>query len=76
MQKQFVTSQNQVQMMSPRQQFLAQAQAQGLTNSAEMGPQGFRALPGGGFNGKDAQPNGNDGSIGSPVQSSSSKVSS
>ncbi|KAJ4747042.1 Transcriptional corepressor leunig-like protein [Rhynchospora pubera] len=74
MQKQFVTSQSQVQLMSPRQQFLAQAQAQGLTNSGEMGPQGFRALPGGGFTGKDAQPNGNDGSIGSPVQSSSSKM--
>ncbi|MQM23839.1 hypothetical protein Taro_056909, partial [Colocasia esculenta] len=61
-----------------QQQFLAQTQAQGsignTPNSGDMDPRRFRVLPHGSVNGKDGQPTGNDGSIGSPMQSSSPKV--
>ncbi|MQL96242.1 hypothetical protein Taro_028910 [Colocasia esculenta] len=54
------------------------AQAQGslgnTPNSGDMDPRRFRVLPHGSVNGKDGQPAGNDGSIGSPMQSSSPKV--
>lgn len=80
MQKPFISTQSQFQLMSQQQQqqLLAQAQAQGnLGNSPNYGdldPRRFRALPWGGLNAKDGQPAGTDGSIGSPVHSSSPKV--
>jgi len=40
-----------------------------------MDPQRLRGLARGGLNVKDSQPIANDGSIGSPMQSTSSKVS-
>jgi len=49
-----------------------------LTGSAmygDMDPQRFRGLPRGPLNAKDGQSIANDGSIGSPMQSASSKVS-
>lgn len=77
-QKPFLSTQNQFQLLSPQQQhqIIAQAQAQGsLNSSSNYGDMGrFRAMPRGGLNGKDGQPIGNDGSIGSPMQSSSPKV--
>ncbi|MQM12357.1 hypothetical protein Taro_045274 [Colocasia esculenta] len=79
-QKPFLPSQNQFQLLAPQQQhqFLAQAQAQGsignTPNSGDMDPRRFRVLPHGSVNGKDGQPAGNNGSIGSPMQSSSPKV--
>ncbi|KDP39380.1 hypothetical protein JCGZ_01137 [Jatropha curcas] len=61
-----------------QQQYLAQVQAQGnLANSpiyGDMDPRKFRGLPRGALQAKDGQPNGNDGSIGSPMQSTSSKM--
>lgn len=39
-----------------------------------MDPRRFKVLPRGGLNVKDGQPAGNEGSIGSPIQSSSPKV--
>jgi hypothetical protein len=80
MQKPFLSTQSQFQLMSPQQQqqFLAQAQAQGnLSNSSNYGdidPRRFTALTRGGLNGKDGQPAGTDGCISSPMQSSSPKV--
>lgn len=61
-----------------QQQLLAQVQAQGNLPSSpvygDMDPRKFRGLPRGGLQAKDGQPNANDGSIGSPMQSTSSKV--
>lgn len=61
-----------------QQQLLAQAQAQGnlgrSPNYGDVDPRRFRALPRGPTNGKEGQPTGTDGSIGSPMQSSSPKV--
>lgn len=61
-----------------QQQLLAQVQAQGnLANSpiyGDMDPRKFRGFPRGNLQAKDVQPNANDGYIGSPVQSTSSKV--
>lgn len=62
----------------PQQQLLAQVQAQGNLGSSpiygDMDPQRFRGLSRGTLNAKDGQPIANDGSIGSPMQSTSSKV--
>ncbi|XP_020112920.1 transcriptional corepressor LEUNIG_HOMOLOG isoform X2 [Ananas comosus] len=80
MQKPFVSTQPQFQLMSTQQQqqLLAQAQAQGnlgrSPNYGDVDPRRFRALPRGPTNGKEGQPTGTDGSIGSPMQSSSPKV--
>lgn len=61
-----------------QQQLLAQVQAQGNIGSspmyADMDPQRLRGLARGSLNAKDGQPMANDGSIGSPMQSTSSKV--
>ncbi|KAG8658437.1 transcriptional corepressor LEUNIG_HOMOLOG isoform X1 [Manihot esculenta] len=61
-----------------QQQLLAQVQAQGNLPSSpvygDMDPRKFRGLPRGGLQAKDGQPNANDGSIGSPMQSTSSKM--
>lgn len=78
-QKSFLQSGNQFQLLpqQQQQQLLAQAQAQGnLGNSVygDMDPRRFGGLPRGNLNAKDGQPIGNDGSIGSPMQSSSSKM--
>lgn len=79
-QKPFLSPQSQYQLMSPQQQqqFLAQAQAQvnlGTSpNYGDMDPRRFRGLQRGNLNGKDGQLTGTDGSIGSPLQSSSPKV--
>ncbi|KAJ4954306.1 hypothetical protein NE237_011089 [Protea cynaroides] len=79
-QKPFTQNPNQFQLLTPQQQqqYLAQAQAQGnlgsATNYGDMDPQRFRVLPRGNLNSKVGQPTGNDGSIGSPMQSSSPKV--
>ncbi|XP_029123207.1 transcriptional corepressor LEUNIG_HOMOLOG isoform X3 [Elaeis guineensis] len=78
-QKPFMSTQNQFQLLpsNQQQQYLAQAQAQTSLGSSpsygEMDTRRFRALPRGGLNGKDGQPGGNDGSIGSPIQSNSPK---
>lgn len=69
----------QFQLMTPhqQQQILAQAQAQaqgsvGISMGyGEMDPNRVRTLPRGGLSGKNGQPSGNDGSIGSPIQSAS-----
>ena len=62
----------------PQQQLLAQVQAQGNLGSSpiygDMDSQRFRGLSRGTSNAKDGQPIANDGSIGSPMQSTSSKV--
>lgn len=74
-QKPFLPGGNQFQLLP--QQLLAQAQAQGnLGNSiyGDMDPRRFGGLPRGSLNPKDGQPIANDGSIGSPMQSTSSKV--
>lgn len=77
-QKPFLPGGNQFQLLpQQQQQLLAQAQAQGnLGNSVygDMDPRRFGGLPRGNVNAKDGQPAANDGSIGSPMQSSSSKV--
>lgn len=56
-----------------QQQILAQAQAQSnLGNQASYGdidPRRFRGMPRSNMNGKDGQPSGTDGSLGSPIQS-------
>ncbi|CAL1354451.1 unnamed protein product [Linum trigynum] len=70
-------SQFQLLPQQQQQQLLAQVQVQGnLAGSqiyANMDPQKLRGLPRGALNPKDGQQNGNDGSIGSPMQSTSSK---
>lgn len=78
-QKPFLQSANQFQLLpQQQQQVLAQVQAQGnIGNSPVYGdvdPRRFSALPRGPLNAKDGQPTANDGSIGSPMQSTSSKV--
>ncbi|XP_077229855.1 transcriptional corepressor LEUNIG_HOMOLOG-like isoform X2 [Tasmannia lanceolata] len=79
-QKPFLQTANQFQLLTPQQQqqLLAQAQAQGnlgnTPNYGDIDPRRFRCLPRGSLNGKDSQTTGNDGSIGSPIQSSSPKV--
>lgn len=80
MQKPFLSTPAQFQLLPPQQQqqFLAQAQAQGsLGNSAnygDMDPRRLRGLPRGNLNGKDGQPAVTDGLVGSPMQASSPKV--
>ncbi|XP_058094747.1 transcriptional corepressor LEUNIG_HOMOLOG-like isoform X2 [Magnolia sinica] len=77
-QKPFLQTTNQFQLLTPhqQQQLLAQAQAQGNLGSSpnygDVDPRRFRVR--GSLNGKDGQPTGTDGSIGSPIQSSSPKV--
>ena len=78
-QKPFLQSANQFQLLpQQQQQLLAQVQAQGSLGSSpmysDMDPQRFRGLPRNNLNAKDGQPIANDGSIGSPMQSTSSKV--
>ncbi|KMZ69802.1 putative WD-repeat protein [Zostera marina] len=74
-QKPFIPTQSQFQMLSAQQQqqILAQAQAQSnLGNQASYGdidPRRFRGMPRSNMNGKDGQPSGTDGSLGSPIQS-------
>ncbi|WOL05174.1 transcriptional corepressor [Canna indica] len=80
MQKPFISGPTQFQLMSPQQQqqFLAQAQAQGNLGSSssfgDMDPRRFRTMVRGSLNGKEGQPTGTDGSIGSPIQSNSPKI--
>lgn len=77
-QKPFLQNANQYQLL-PQQQLLSQVQAQGTLGSSpiygDMDPQRFRGLSRGSMNAKDGQSIANDGSIGSPMQSTSSKVS-
>nr|XP_009385699.1 PREDICTED: transcriptional corepressor LEUNIG_HOMOLOG [Musa acuminata subsp. malaccensis]XP_009385700.1 PREDICTED: transcriptional corepressor LEUNIG_HOMOLOG [Musa acuminata subsp. malaccensis]XP_009385701.1 PREDICTED: transcriptional corepressor LEUNIG_HOMOLOG [Musa acuminata subsp. malaccensis]XP_009385703.1 PREDICTED: transcriptional corepressor LEUNIG_HOMOLOG [Musa acuminata subsp. malaccensis]XP_009385704.1 PREDICTED: transcriptional corepressor LEUNIG_HOMOLOG [Musa acuminata subsp. mal len=79
-QKPFISTPAQFQLMSPQQQqqFLSQAHAQGNLGGSstieDMDPRRFRALPKGSLNGKEGQPTGTDGSIGSPIQSDSPKI--
>ena len=79
-QKPFLQSANQFQLLpqQQQQQLLAQVQAQGNLGSSpmysDMDPQRFRGLQRNSLNTKDGQPIANDGSIGSPMQSTSSKV--
>ncbi|XP_027187228.1 transcriptional corepressor LEUNIG_HOMOLOG-like isoform X2 [Cicer arietinum] len=79
-QKPLLQSSNQFQLLpqQQQQQLLAQVQAQGnVGNSSlygDMDPQRLRGLARGGLNVKDSQPIANDGSIGSPMQSTSSKI--
>ncbi|CAJ2673409.1 unnamed protein product [Trifolium pratense] len=78
-QKPLLQSANQFQLLpqQQQQQLLAQAHAQGnIGNSqvyGDMDPQRLRGLARGGLNVKDSQPTANDGPIGSPMQSTSSK---
>ncbi|KAJ6390067.1 hypothetical protein OIU77_024314 [Salix suchowensis] len=78
MQKPNLQTQNQFLLASHQQQLLAQAQAQSnLGNSANYGDLDSRRpsqLPRGSLNAKDSQSTRNDGSICSPVQSSSPKM--
>ncbi|XP_061349712.1 transcriptional corepressor LEUNIG_HOMOLOG-like isoform X2 [Gastrolobium bilobum] len=78
-QKPLLHGANQFQLLpQQQQQLLAQVQAQGnIGNSAmygDMDPQRLRGLTRGTLNAKDSQPIANDGSIGSPMQSTSSKI--
>ncbi|KAK2400480.1 LEUNIG protein [Trifolium repens] len=79
-QKPLLQSANQFQLLpqQQQQQLLAQAHAQGnIGNSqvyGDMDPQRLRGLARGGLNMKDSQPIANDGPIGSPMQSTSSKI--
>ncbi|KAJ3691529.1 hypothetical protein LUZ61_020693 [Rhynchospora tenuis] len=76
MQKPFLSTQSQFQLMSPQQQqqqLIAQAQAAqgGIGNSSSFGDMDPRRLAGlarGGLNGKDGQPTGPDACIGSPTK--------
>ncbi|KAG2327762.1 hypothetical protein Bca52824_010490 [Brassica carinata] len=80
-QKPFLQNQNQFQLspqqQQQQQQILAQVQGPGnMTNSSmygDMDTRRFTGLPRANPNSKDGQQNANDGSIGSPMQSSSSK---
>ncbi|KAL4311193.1 hypothetical protein GQ457_01G023150 [Hibiscus cannabinus] len=78
-QKPFLQNSNQFQLLpqQQQQQLLAQAQTQGNLGSSamygEMDPQRFSGLSRGNLNTKEGQPTANDGSIGSPMQSTSSK---
>ena len=79
-QKPLLQSANQFQLLpqQQQQQLLAQVQAQGnIGNSpayVDMDPQRLRGLARGSLNAKDGLSIANDGSIGSPIQSTSSKV--
>lgn len=63
-----------------QQQIIAQAQAQAQgsvgsqANYGDMDPRRFTGLPRENMNGKDVLPSGTDGSLGSPIQSSSPKL--
>ncbi|XP_065616007.1 transcriptional corepressor LEUNIG_HOMOLOG [Quercus suber] len=76
-QKPFLQNANQLHLL-PQQQLLAQVQAQGNLGSSpiygDMDPQRFRGLSRGTLNAKDGQLIANDGSLGSPMQSTSSKI--
>ncbi|XP_011024691.1 PREDICTED: transcriptional corepressor LEUNIG-like isoform X2 [Populus euphratica] len=78
MQKPNLQTQNQFLLASQQQQVMTQAQAQGnLGNSANYGdldPRRLNQLPRSSLNAKDGQSTRNDGSICSPVQSSSPKM--
>ncbi|XP_050205683.1 transcriptional corepressor LEUNIG_HOMOLOG-like [Mercurialis annua] len=78
MQKPNLPNQNQILLASQQQQVLAHAQAQSnLGNSSGFGdldPRRSNQLPRGTLNAKDGQSTRNDGSICSPVQSSSPKM--
>ncbi|XP_048333621.1 transcriptional corepressor LEUNIG_HOMOLOG isoform X1 [Ziziphus jujuba] len=79
-QKPFLQNPSQFQLLpqQQQQQLLSQVQAQGNLSSStiygDMDPQRFRGLARGTPNSKDGQPVANDGSIGSPMQSTSSKM--
>ncbi|CAJ1967746.1 unnamed protein product [Sphenostylis stenocarpa] len=79
-QKPLLQSTNQFQLLpqQQQQQLLAQVQAQGnIGNSpvyGDMDPQRLRGLTRGSLNAKEGQSIANDGSIGSPMQSTSSKT--
>lgn len=78
-QKPFLQNANQFQLLpqQQQQQLLAQVQTQGNLGSSpmygDMDPQRYSALSRGTLNTKEGQPTANDGSIGSPMQSTSSK---
>nr|WDA53386.1 transcriptional corepressor leunig-like protein [Erycina pusilla] len=79
MQKPYLSTPSQFQLLTPQQQqqYLAQAQAQGslgTPNYGDMDPRRLRGLPRGNLNGKDGQPAVSDGLVGSPMQASSPKV--
>ncbi|KAE8685599.1 Transcriptional corepressor LEUNIG [Hibiscus syriacus] len=78
-QKPFLQNANQFQLLPQQQQLLAQVQTQGNSGSppmyGDMDPQRFSGLFRGNLNTKEDQPMVNDGSIGSPMQSTSSKMS-
>ncbi|KAE8695565.1 Transcriptional corepressor LEUNIG [Hibiscus syriacus] len=80
-QKPFLQNANQFQLLpqQQQQQLLAQVQTQGnLGNSpmyGDMDPQRFSGLSRGNLNTREGQPTANDGSIVSPMQSTSSKMS-
>ncbi|XVF38027.1 hypothetical protein REPUB_Repub20aG0062300 [Reevesia pubescens] len=80
-QKPFLQNANQFQLLpqQQQQQLLAQVQTQGNPGSSPMygdiDPQRFSGLSRGTLNTKEGQPTANDGSIGSPMQSTSSKMS-
>ncbi|XP_020094032.1 transcriptional corepressor LEUNIG_HOMOLOG-like isoform X2 [Ananas comosus] len=81
-QKPLISSQTQFQVFpqhqQQQQQLLAQAQAHnnlGIPpNYGDIDTGRFRGLPRSSLSGKDGQPNGNDGSIGSPIQANSPKI--
>ncbi|KAK9289269.1 hypothetical protein L1049_017745 [Liquidambar formosana] len=77
-QKPLLQSANQFPLLPQQQHLLAQVQAQGNLGCSpiygDMDPRRFRGLPRGSLNAKDGQPVANDGSIGSPLQSSSPKI--
>ncbi|KAI3408438.1 uncharacterized protein J3R85_020275 [Psidium guajava] len=83
-QKPFLQSANQFQLLphqqqqQQQQQLLAQVQTHGNINNSpifgDMDPRVFRGLPRGTLNAKEGQVVANDGSVGSPMQSTSSKV--
>ncbi|XP_052478078.1 transcriptional corepressor LEUNIG_HOMOLOG isoform X2 [Gossypium raimondii] len=79
-QKPFIQNANQFQLLpqQQQQQVLAQVQTQGNMGSSpmygDMDPQRFSGLSRGTLNAKEGQPIVNDGSIGSPMQSTSSKM--
>ena len=79
-QKPFIQNTSQFQLLPQQQQQQILSQVQGPSNLSsstmysDMDPQRFRGLPRGPLSAKDGQPVANDGSIGSPMQSTSSKV--
>ncbi|XP_030477206.1 transcriptional corepressor LEUNIG_HOMOLOG [Syzygium oleosum] len=79
-QKPFLQSANQFQLLpqQQQQQLLAQVQTHGNINNSpifgDMDPRVFRGLARGTLNAKEGQVVANDGSVGSPMQSTSSKM--